>query len=327
MLRLDCSTSTAPKCDDGHLHQLFQQPGCRPRQSADGPDIPLAAQGAGKVILPYPAAVRFQHQRLDRAHVVQGFDQIGLPLGFGGIKRVQPAAEGRQQRPDAARNGQRKAQHHQRQRPAEQHQNAQKQGQKGGIQQGLKQPPRQKGPDLFGLLHVPRHHPGRRGFKDRQRQRQKMGKGPRPDQRIDLATRNQHKALADIGKAGVEPGQHDIDHHDGDKRVPRLMGDHPVDQHLKQQGQGKADQIAHDHRQRHPHQQPRLRPEGGQEPRQAKVLIVLARTKPWAGPERSALTMLPETRTARSIARPAPRAQGQEWRRPVPCSVRWSGSG
>ena len=267
-LRLQHQCRTAS--DHADLHQLFQKTRRGPRQRADGTDIPLPPQRRRQIILPYPAAQGFQHQRLDRAHVVQRLGQVGLTRALGRIQSVQATAEGRQQRADTTGNRQRKAQHQRGQSPAQHHQDTEQQRQKRSIQQSLEQSPGQKGANFLGLLHVPRQHACGGGLKHRQRQRQQMRKGPCPDDRIDARPGNLHQPLPHKGKSGVKACQHHIDHHDGGQRVPRLMRDHPVDQHLKQQGQGKADQVADHHRHRNPRQQPRLRPHGRHEPRQAK---------------------------------------------------------
>ena len=278
---------SCPIANHADLHQFFKETGGRRGQRRDRPDIPLAAQGSGQTILPRLAPRGFKDQRFDRAHVVEGFDQLRLTPGLSLIKRIQTAAEQRQQHADHGGDGAGKPQDNQGQRAAQQHQDAQKQGQKRRIQQGLEQTSGQEIADLFRLLHMAGHDACGGGFKHRQGQGHQMRKAARAHDSVDLAARDQHQPLTGVAEGRLKRCEQDENGHDSRQRVPRLMGDDAVDQHLKQQWQAEGDQVAGQDRKRHPGKKTALRTQGRHKPCQAKGLI--RRTRLRAGEQDPAI--------------------------------------
>lgn len=82
-----------------------------------------------------------------------------------------------------------------------------------------------------------------------------MFEDPCAEARVDLATGKQHQPLPHIGKERVKAREkHENRDHDPE-RVPSLMRDHLVDQHLQKQRNGKGDEVRHNCRGRDPEQQ------------------------------------------------------------------------
>ena len=69
-------------------------------------------------------AVRLEHQRLDGPHVVQRLDQMRLLFGLRGVEQREAAAEHREQRRDAPRDGEGEPEHDRGQQRRIQHEQA-----------------------------------------------------------------------------------------------------------------------------------------------------------------------------------------------------------
>jgi hypothetical protein len=193
-----------------------------------------------------------------------------LPPRLGVVKRRKTALQRGQKHRQKPRDGQRKAQNDQRHQPRQKRQKRQQNRQKRGIQHRLKQPPDQKMPYLFSQLHVAGQNARGRRLEHRQGQRQQMRMHRRADPRIEPPAADLHQALAHIAESRVEQHQKHIDRQHRRQRVPGMRGNHAVNHHLHQEGQGKGNEVARHHRHRHAAKQRALLQQRRHEPAQTK---------------------------------------------------------
>ena len=229
--------------NDDHRHQFAQEVGQRVSGDRQLADLEVGVDGFRRHLVPGLALHRFDGQRLDRAHAVDGFHEQGLAGALGEIQAIQALAEGGQENGDDGGDGERECQNDQRQGHGIGEQQGQEDHQGEGIEPGKQQAAGEELADALQLLHLPGDHAGGGELEEVDRQRQQVAEGAPGDMHVDLVGGRQQQHLAQVAERRIEKqGDRHADGEHGQGRRALVYQD-LVDDELEKQRRGESQDV------------------------------------------------------------------------------------
>ncbi len=266
--------------DDRDGGELFEQARHGLRDGRDPLDTVAHLHRLRRGILPLPALQRLHRQGLDGPHPLDRFDQQRLALALRVVERLEPAPE----RPDQGRDGERdqprEGEHHERQLRAVEQQDGDEDEERAGIERRGEEAPGQEFPHPGGLLHVLDQDARRHLLEMGERQAEEMREGLHRHADVDAVRGVEQQVAPQEREAGLEhEGQDDAAGEHGQGGIG-FVGQHPVDDELREQRDGEPDGVERERRHDHVGEEPALAQDLWHEPQETERPAPVRRAAP-----------------------------------------------